>query len=362
MIKKSSHFCCLQRSVSLVFIAALLSTILFAILITINNRNATSTERLVNATHAITRQAENIRSAIAENGPAFQGFLLSGNAEWLTSLRTTQKQLKQLTDQAIAQTTEPEQQQKLNRINQLVNQKISLQQFAIGAGTKNNIQTDGSGDKRLTHSIQILLTDFMQRQDELLALRTQASSAARNKANVSIIAGAMLLFLFIMGSLLRLNKDIHLRKLAQEEIVSSETKYRRLIEDAGVTLFTCDTNGIFTYVNDRCHQLTGFTKEELTGQSFSTLLLPSWVGQITAIYVQQLRDKVSELTIEFPILDKEASIKWVEQHSVIIYNEYKQPTGYHCVVKDITERKKQEGPLETHFGGQTTKEMRLRAC
>ncbi|HEX7847100.1 MAG TPA: PAS domain S-box protein [Chitinophagaceae bacterium] len=352
-MKKFKFSCCLQRSVALVFIAALLSTVLLAILISINNRNANSTELLVNNTHSMSRQAEHIRSAIAANGPAFQSWLLSGDDERLDNLHNNQQQMTQLITQLKSRATEPEQQQKLQRLQQLANEKIRLQQ------TKTDVAE--TRDRRLGISMQSILNDFLQRQDELLDQRTEASSYARNKSNTSIIAGALLLFLFITGSLIRLNKDIRLRKLAQEEIKSSEAKYRRLIEDAGVTLFTCDTSGTFTYVNERCLPLTGFHPKELMGQNFSMLLLPSWIAQLTAVYVQQARDKSPELTIEFPILTKDASIKWVEQHSVIIYNEYHEPNGYHCVVKDITQRKKLEDPTQTQLNGYD-REMRLKAC
>ena len=75
------------------------------------------------------------------------------------------------------------------------------------------------------------------------------------------------------------------------------------------------------------------------------------------MYLQQVRDQTSELTIEFPIITKDGDIKWVEQHSVILYSDQKNPIGYQCVVKDITEKRAQEEKIkESEFRFRTTLE------
>ncbi len=343
-----------QRNVVLVFGAALLTIALFATLIALTNRQTQKTGQLVNHTYKMDRQAESIRLALAESESLTREFVISNDQRWLSTLRSSWTQITNLVDETHSLTIDPNQREKMARLKKLIANKIASQQSIV-----NNINRPGydGDDKQLTISIQTLIGQFLQRQEELLKERAMASIQARNKATATVIVGAALLFLFIAGSLLRLNKDIHRRKLAEEEIKKREAKYRRLIEDAGVTLFTSDVNGLFTYVNERCQKLTGFSQEELLGQSFTTLLLPSWIGQLSAVYLQQVRDQAAELTIEFPIITKDGDIKWVEQHSVILYSDQKNPIGYQCVVKDITEKRKQEEKIkESEFRFRTALE------
>ena len=346
-----------QRNVVLVFGAALLTVALFAILITLTNRQSKKTEQLVNHTYKMSLQAESIRSALAGSESVKREFVASRDQRLIPVLRSVWKGLMKLAEETHSLTTDPAQQEKMVRLKNLISDKIASQQTIINNIDPGNKLRYEGGDQQLTISIQTLIGQFLQRQEELLKERSLASIKARHRANATVIMGATLLFLFIAGSLVRLNNDIRRRKLAEEEIKTREAKYRRLIEDAGVTLFTSDTNGLFTYVNERCEQLTGFSQEELLGQSFTTLLLPSWIGQIAAVYLQQVRDQTSELTIEFPIITKDGDIKWVEQHSVILYSDQKNPIGYQCVVKDITEKRAQEEKIkESEFRFRTTLE------
>lgn len=315
-----------QRNIVLVFVAMLLSMTLFAILITINNRDTRGREQMVNHTYKMSRQAEGIYAALAENEYAQKVWQTSGDTQWLKALTDSRHRLLAVIDQTHGMAIDPAQQKRLDTLRQMM---------AATEQQQDLISYDGT-------TIQPLLHRFMQRQDELLLERTAASEKAKKKYTLSIIGGATLLFLFITGTLIRLNNDIRRRKLAEDEIKKSEHKYRRLIEDAGVTLFTANREGLFTYVNEHCQRLTGFSQEELIGTHFTSLLLPTWFGQITAIYVQQIRDESADLTIEFPIQTKTGQVKWVEQHSVILHDEQNNPIGYQCLVKDITQKREQE--------------------
>ncbi|WP_276503958.1 PAS domain S-box protein [Terrimonas pollutisoli] len=346
-----------QPNVVLVFGAALLTIALFATLIALSNRQTKKNEELVNHTYKINRQAEGIRSALAETELLTRQFVTDRDQRWLPALRSAWTGITQLADQTYSLAIDPAQREKMAGLKKLIAGKIASQQSIVNTFDSNTHSGHHGNDQQLTLSIQKVIGEFLQRQEELLKERILASNHARNRATATIIIGATLLFIFIAGSLLSLNNDIRRRKLVEEEIKTREAKYRRLIEEAGVTLFTSDNNGLFTYVNERCQQLTGFSQEELLGQSFTTLLLPSWIGQISAVYLQQVRDQSADLTVEFPILTKDGDIKWVEQHSVVLYSDQKNPIGYQCVVKDITEKRKQDEKIkESEFRFRTTLE------
>jgi PAS domain S-box-containing protein len=342
-----------QRNITIVFIGVLITAVLFGALISSNNINARRTEALVNHTFRVSHQAELIRSTIAENEAKLDRYILTRDRQWLNSFELTRAELAKACKETRDIVVDSSQQTRLDSIQTLLTRKADTQSAIIrNLPEATGIPSFGSEDRNVTIALEALLDRFMLRQDQLLEIRSQKSDQARLRYSISIITAALLLFTFITGALLRLNRDIHRRKLIEDELKINELKYRRLVDDASVTLFTSDTNGLFTFVNEKCQQLTGFSQEELIGKSFTTLLLPSWIGQIGAVYLQQARDRTPELTIEFPIVTREGDIKWVEQHSVILYDEHQRPHGYQCVVKDISERREQQEKLkasETRF-------------
>ena len=56
------------------------------------------------------------------------------------------------------------------------------------------------------------------------------------------------------------------------QIESSEKIYRYLVDNSPDIIYTLDSNGLFTFVNDRVQPLLGFTRDELIGKHYSALV------------------------------------------------------------------------------------------
>jgi PAS domain S-box-containing protein len=76
------------------------------------------------------------------------------------------------------------------------------------------------------------------------------------------------------------------------------------------------------------------------------LVLPDYIENVIALYMDQVRKNQRESTIEFPIITRDGHLKWVEQNAVLLYNEMLEIIGYQCVVKDITEKEQSEQLLK----------------
>lgn len=124
----------------------------------------------------------------------------------------------------------------------------------------------------------------------------------------------------------------------EKRLIESETKYRKLIEEAGDVLYTSDIHGNFTFINQRVKNLIGYSAEELIGAHFSILIAPAWKEKVTEMYWNQFKNKIKETVIEFPILTKSGKERWVEQ-IVIMQMKREVIQGFQCIVHDITERK-----------------------
>ncbi|MET0463922.1 MAG: PAS domain S-box protein [Chitinophagaceae bacterium] len=338
-----------QRGVLLVFVFAALTIALFVKMISDNMAESRTTESLVNNTYEIIKNIENLKSTVAESESMTHGYVATGDSQWRRALIASHAKTIQLLQEARQRVQDNVQGNRLTQLQGELRQKMEFQQFlvshdSITAAVKEKVGYYGD-ERHISITINSLFDQFMTRQHQLLQLRSDASAEAKNRALATTIIGTALTFLFILGTLWKLNKDILARKVAEEEIRISEQKHRRLIEDAGVTLFTSDLKGIFSYVSARCFELTGYTVEELAGVSFANLVAADWVERVTDLYRQQVTDRQTESDLEFPIITKTGRKKWVEQHAVLLYNEAGQPHGFQCIVKDINAKKEAEEKL-----------------
>jgi len=133
--------------------------------------------------------------------------------------------------------------------------------------------------------------------------------------------------------------DLTEKKTMERKMIESENNYRKIIEDAGDVLYTTDALGLFTFVNQRALKLTEYSTEELMGKHFSVLIAPEWKERVGQHYLEQFQNKTSETVMEFMIRTKNGHEKWVEQ-VVVMQVEANFVKGFHCIVRDITERKK----------------------
>lgn len=133
----------------------------------------------------------------------------------------------------------------------------------------------------------------------------------------------------------------------KNELAANELKYRNLIDNAGVSLFTSTLNGRFTFVNHRAIQLTGYDCDELIGMSFANIVDKKNIEKVLANYQTQLHNDIEETHIEFDIRTKTGETKCVEQSAVIL-KENNVPIGFHCVVKDITQKRDMENVVKKY--------------
>ena len=161
------------------------------------------------------------------------------------------------------------------------------------------------------------------------------------------LTGGIIAFIIIFVLLYRLNKDIKLRKNVKDDLAANEIKYRTLIENSGVVMYTSSLNGLITFASSKAFQLTGFSMKELYGMHFTQLIDEECLTQVKETYKSQVKNNIEETQIEFCIRTKYGDLKWVEQSAVLLM-ENNSPIGFQCIVKDITQRKEMEEVLRKY--------------
>lgn len=135
--------------------------------------------------------------------------------------------------------------------------------------------------------------------------------------------------------------DKHLlEKLAstEEDLISSEKKFRFLFDYSSDEIFLADLNGRFIEVNKRACESLGYMREELIGMRFEDIKTPRY-REIVAQNIRKLI-KLGKLTYESEHLTKTGILLPVEINSrIVTYNRQKVIMS---VSRNIAERKAME--------------------
>jgi len=136
--------------------------------------------------------------------------------------------------------------------------------------------------------------------------------------------------------------DITERKRAEETLRESESKYRDLTEKMVDVIYTLDTKGNLTSVNEASKTVYGFDREEVIGKNFAKWIPKEKLPKAMAAFKQILRGE--KVTTETVLLDKEGKLHDVEFSSTPIIKARKV-VGTRGIIRDITERKRAEKAL-----------------
>jgi len=122
-------------------------------------------------------------------------------------------------------------------------------------------------------------------------------------------------------------------------------RFRRLVEGARDLIYTCDSAGLFTYVNPTAARAMGYDGEELVGLPFLTLVRPDYRIQAGAGWTRQLQERTPDTYLEFPALTKAGDTIWFGQHVQLLNDTEGNVAGFQAIARDITHQKEPEERL-----------------
>lgn len=135
-------------------------------------------------------------------------------------------------------------------------------------------------------------------------------------------------------------RDISERKIAEEVLKESEERFKMLFEKAPIGYQSIDENGNLIDINETWTEIFGYSKNEVIGTNF---------GQYLTTEFRKLFEKrfsniqfSTDLSIEVEMVRKDGEILTVQVESRVgrtPSGEFKQT---HCVLSDITEKRKAE--------------------
>ncbi len=138
-------------------------------------------------------------------------------------------------------------------------------------------------------------------------------------------------------------RDVTARKLAEEAVRESESKFRAVAETAPAAIFIYQ-NDQFRYVNSATEFITGFTSAELMKIKLWDLIHPQHRDTVKARAISRQNGEGAPQRYEFKIITKQSEERWLDYTAGIIQFEGQQAvlgTAF-----DITQRKATEEELQ----------------
>ena len=131
---------------------------------------------------------------------------------------------------------------------------------------------------------------------------------------------------------------------SDELLRESEERFRLLYERAPLGYQSLDENGHFLEVNQAWLDTLGYTREEVIGKSFGDFLHPEWVDHFKENF-PRFKAVGEILGVEFEMVKKDGSFLMVAFTGKIGRDGKGAFKQTHCILEDITSRKKIEEAL-----------------
>ncbi len=141
----------------------------------------------------------------------------------------------------------------------------------------------------------------------------------------------------------QLRREMAAREKVENELRSSEERFRALFEAAEDWIFLKDRNLRFTHVNPSMLRMLGLTEEDVVGKTNTELFGPAGARNFTAAEKRVLAGQTVEL---------EHSIEWKDRTvacqclMVPLKNHRGETEGLYAIARDITERREQKRGAE----------------
>lgn len=132
--------------------------------------------------------------------------------------------------------------------------------------------------------------------------------------------------------------NITQRKLAEEELQASESRFRATFEQAAIGVANVAASGRFLRVNQRLCTIVGYEPDELLALTFDDLTFPEHRAKSEAARVAMLAGTKTSFTSEKRYRRKDGTGVWVNLVTTVVQDHNKDPY-FISVIEDITERK-----------------------
>jgi len=166
--------------------------------------------------------------------------------------------------------------------------------------------------------IRTLIAGISRQQQNQIDLRRSASREVDRKNMILLISSSLLAFFFIVIVLVRLNRDIELRKRAEQRLKENQAWLESILDNTTSLMYIKDTRGRYVMVNRRFEEILNVQQAAIIGHTDEDISTPEEAAHYRFLDEQVMRTgrsteieevvpvaggNVHLLSIKFPLLD-----------------------------------------------------------
>lgn len=142
-----------------------------------------------------------------------------------------------------------------------------------------------------------------------------------------------------------IRRDCTERKLAEERLRVSEERYRAILEQIEDGYFEMDLKGYYLLVNPGYCRILRTSASEVLGKSYKTVVPTHQIPMIYAVFHKVYETGESIKDFQYEAVRMDGSTCFVENSISLRRDRNGEPIGFHCIVRDVTERRLAEQEL-----------------
>ncbi|MBZ0201304.1 MAG: PAS domain S-box protein, partial [Ignavibacteriaceae bacterium] len=186
-------------------------------------------------------------------------------------------------------------------------------------------------NKLFTNEVDVSEIRTIHKQGRIIWLRSYAQPIWDNESNKLVgVYGAV--------------QDITERKHAEEYLIESETKLRKIAEGTKAILFSTNKRGQFTYANKAASEVLELENKKLIGKFYLKFIHPDDRERVHSYFQQQLNENEKDRSLDFRYISASGRVGWLS-FLVNTLSIDGNVTGLTGVAQEITERKQTEEAL-----------------
>lgn len=132
---------------------------------------------------------------------------------------------------------------------------------------------------------------------------------------------------------------------AEEELRSSDDKYRIILDNMEEAYFELDLAGNITFFNNSTVTMLGYNPDELAGMNYRRYVSPDTAVELYDIFNKIYRTARNAEIFGYPVLHKDGTVRFREMSASLRRDYAGNPIGFRCLARDVTKRKLAEDAL-----------------
>ncbi|AHF90530.1 serine phosphatase [Opitutaceae bacterium TAV5] len=144
-------------------------------------------------------------------------------------------------------------------------------------------------------------------------------------------------------------EDITARRLAEQELRSTEARWRTYLQTASEILYALTPEGRVKFVSQALTSKLGYKVEEALGHRFTEVIHPDDRARCMAFFRETIRDGSSHGSIEYRAIHKDGTWRW-HASTGSAYSDRDGRRAYFGVARDVSIRRKAQEELRAALG------------